>query len=102
MEIVYDEEAREETLSAATYYEGCCDGLGRLFLASIEGALIQIKNHPETWHRIKGRFRRYLVHGFPYGIIYTINGENIEIIAVSNLHRIPFYWADRIKILKDR
>ena len=34
---------------------------------------------------------------FPYGIIYTTDGNDLLVIAVAHLHRQPNYWRDRKK-----
>ena len=39
--------------------------------------------------------RRALVSVFPYGVIYSIENEAIEIYAIAHLHRRPFYWKKR-------
>lgn len=33
---------------------------------------------------------------FPYGIIYRLKEDQIEIIAIMHLHRRPGYWKMRV------
>jgi hypothetical protein len=33
---------------------------------------------------------------FPYGLIYSIDGDTVVIVAVAHLHRRPRFWIDRI------
>jgi toxin ParE1/3/4 len=48
-----------------------------------------------VWRILKGRFRRYLLQRFPYGIIYAVEGKVIYIAAVMHLKRKPGYWVSR-------
>jgi plasmid stabilization system protein ParE len=41
------------------------------------------------------RFRRCLIHRFPYGLIYVLKGNKITIVAVMHLARKPGYWHRR-------
>ena len=47
------------------------------------------------WRKVKGRFRRYLVQRFPYGLIYVVQEDVIYIAAVMHLKRKPDYWVGR-------
>ena len=90
MRVRLDSAAKSEIRQAALFYEDCHEGLGQEFLDSIESAFEQIQQHPTVWRILKGRFRRYLLQRFPYGVIY--------IAAVMHLKRKPGYWVSRIKI----
>lgn len=46
---------------------------------------------------MKGQFRRYLVHQFPYAVIYAVEGRTIYIAAIMHLKRKPGYWESRGK-----
>jgi hypothetical protein len=50
--------------------------LGKAFLAGVEAATAEIVRHPLMWRRIKGRFRRYLIPRFPYGLMYAVQGSD--------------------------
>ena len=97
MRVRLDLAAKKEIRQAALFYEDCRDGLGQEFLDAIESALEQIQQHPTIWRVLKGRFRRYLLQRFPYGVIYALEGEVIYVAAVMHLKRKPGYWAFRGK-----
>ena len=69
MTIRLDLAAKQEIRQAALFYEDCRKGLGHEFLNSVELAFEQIQQHPTVWRVLKGRFRRYLLQRFPYGVI---------------------------------
>ena len=48
-------------------------------------------------HPLAEGIRRYRLSRFPYGLIYTINNDDILVLAVAHLHRLrPDYWRDRL------
>lgn len=97
MNLLFDPEALVEAQKAALFYEDSQPGLGKAFLAGVEAATEEIVRHPLMWRRIKGRFRRYLIPRFPYGLIYAVQGDTIYVAAVMHLKRKPGYWTSRTK-----
>ena len=77
------------------FYEDCREGLGLEFLTNVEAALDAIARRPDLWRRLKGRFRRCLVHRFPYGVIYAVEDDVVYVAAVMHLKRKPGYWESR-------
>jgi plasmid stabilization system protein ParE len=96
VKLLVDPEALVEARNAA-FYEDSQPGLGKAFLASVEVATEEIVRHPLMWRRIKGRFRRYLIPRFPYGLIYAIHENTIYVAAVMHLKRKPGYWIARTR-----
>ena len=97
MKVLFDPDALVETREAAAFYEDSQPGLGKAFLDEVEAAAEEIVRHPLMWRRIKGRFRRYLIPGFPYGLIYAVRGDVIYVAAVMHLKRRPGCWWSRTR-----
>ncbi len=97
MILLFDPEALVETRNAAAFYEASQPGLGKAFLAGVGAATEEIVRHPLMWRRIKGRFRRYLIARFPYGLIYAVQDDTIYVAAVMHLKRKPGYWTSRAR-----
>ncbi len=95
MRVVLDPAAAAELREAAVFYEECREGLGQEFLASVEAAFVAIARRPNLWRRLKGRFRRCLVHRFPYGVVYAVEDDVVYVAAVMHLKRKPGYWESR-------
>ncbi len=95
--LIYDPLAKVEIQEAAEYYESCREGLGQVFLDAAETAAHSISLYPLRWRKISGRFRRCLIKKFPYGIIYSVEGDEIFIAAVMHLKRKPGYWKKRLE-----
>lgn len=97
MKMVLDPSANAEMRDAAFFYEDCRDGLGQEFLDAVELAFGEITQRPMLWRILKGRFRRYLIHNFPYAVIYTIEDDTIYVVAIMHMKRKPDYWQDRVR-----
>jgi len=85
----------EELEQARLWYENQAEGLGEEFLNSVDFALKTVQNSPETWPGYLVKFKRFLVHRFPFAIIYQYDENKIQIIAVAHLKRRPCYWESR-------
>ena len=91
-------EALEEYDQAADYYKKRKRGLEKRFLAAVEAAIDRISETPEKWRKFDGDVRRYLVHVFPYIVLYSVEPEGfIYIIAVMHARREPGYWKQRLR-----
>ena len=55
----------------------------------------QIRSGPGRWPLHVHETRRYLLHHFPFSVIYKEIGSTIYVIAVAHAKRKPGYWKDR-------
>lgn len=88
--------AQIELDEAIEYYNYESSGLGQQFFMEIMKTLDLIAKYPEAWQTCSIRTRRCQTRRFPYGIIFQIRNDEILIIAISNLHRKPDYWNNRL------
>lgn len=95
MRFEFHPDALAEYEEAARYYASCQDGLGLRFIDAVEHAIQQIADGPERWRVLDGDIRRYLTRVFPYAVLYSIEPENVLIVAVMHCHREPGYWRER-------
>jgi len=47
------------------------------------------------WYDKEQDVRRFLVHRFPYAILYRTTSTTVQIIAAMHLRRNPDYWKSR-------
>ncbi|MEK7270479.1 MAG: type II toxin-antitoxin system RelE/ParE family toxin [Planctomycetota bacterium] len=87
--------AQADIASAADYYEKAVPGLGLDFLDEIERTIQRILLQPEAWAQISPNHRRCRMHRFPYGLLYSIEGDSVVISAVMDLRRHPDAWSKR-------
>lgn len=95
MTFSFHPEAEKEFLEAIEYYEERELGLGYDFSIEVFSTIQNIVTYPTAWPVIEEDFRRCLVNRFPYGVIYSIEGNEIFILAVMHLRRHPNYWKSR-------
>ena len=90
-------EAELELREIIKFYEEKCSGLGLNFLREIESGLKTVKNLANLWQIRKDGTRRYLVHRFPYLVVYNHKNDSIWIITFAHCKRKPEYWRNRIR-----
>ncbi|WP_367155173.1 type II toxin-antitoxin system RelE/ParE family toxin [Methylomonas sp. HYX-M1] len=95
MKVVFTELARLELLDAIDYYELEFSGLGKRFQQEVKSAIKRIIQYPDAWPSERNGIRKYVMHKFPYKLIYSLEQDHILIIVVAHQHRKPDYWVDR-------
>ncbi len=93
--VYFDAAALDDSLQAIAYYEDKQAGLGLCFKESVDRAVESIARMPLSYRVLTPPFRRCLLPGFPYGIIFTIEPDFIYVVAVAHAKRKPGYWAKR-------
>ena len=96
MTFSFHPEAEGEFGRAIDYYEDCKSGFGEAFFLEICDAIRNVVNYPTLWPQIEDEVHRYLVHRFPYGVLYSMEPDGIFILAIMPLHRDPDYWKHRL------
>jgi plasmid stabilization system protein ParE len=87
--------ARDEVREALDWYQARSDLAAARFLAEVERAAGLIRETPDVWLAFDGDTHRYLLHGFPYSVIYREFGDIIQVLAVAHHKRRPGYWKLR-------
>jgi len=89
-------EAREEITAAFRWYAGRSTSLGKRFRVALRACLERIQDHPEGYQLIRGDARRASLRGFPYSVIYFLDGNTIVVIACFHASRDPGEWERRV------
>ena len=95
MKVRFTAGARDEMREGYAFYEGRRKGLGREFAREIAEAVNTVRDHPMRWAVLSKDVRRYLVHRFPYGIIYKVYADHVRVLAIMHLSQRPDYWKRR-------
>jgi plasmid stabilization system protein ParE len=88
--------AASEVRKAAHYYEENVAGLGFDFIAEVRAAIRRILANPQAWQPLDHKFRRCRTARFPYGIIYSIENDQVLVVSVMHLHRHPKTWRKNL------
>ena len=95
MEIEFHPDAVSEIREAAHYYQTQQVDLGRRFLSTVEESLTRISNFPESFPVVANNVRQCKVAHFPYAIVYRVQVNYIQVIALAHSRRKPHYWSRR-------
>ena len=85
-----------ELEQAKRWYDRQRQGLGEAFFQEISAAIAHIQESPYTWPEFRQGTRRFLIHRFPFAVIYSHSGNNVLVVAVMHLKRRPDYWRSRL------
>lgn len=94
--ISLSEEAQADADSAIDWYIG--EGAfiaAEDFINEIERALGLLKQFPIIGESVARKARSFPLHGFPYSLIYRLQGDTVHVIAVAHHSRRPGYWVRR-------
>ncbi|HEU5117206.1 MAG TPA: type II toxin-antitoxin system RelE/ParE family toxin [Isosphaeraceae bacterium] len=94
------DDAVDEVVGAARYYNNQRVGLGQEFLASLDAGYQEIQAHPHRYPKVNLRrvapdTHLFLLDRFPYQIIYRVETDRIFVVAVAHTRRRQGYWRKR-------
>lgn len=95
MKVLWHGDAKAEADAATAFYKDKQPALAQRFLDDLEDAIQRIRRHPRSYRQVEGEIRKCRVRHFPYGVIYRVRADAVEIIAVMHLRRSPGYWKQR-------
>ncbi len=90
------EPARAELDEAIAWYAEQAPGLGDAFLIEALKTIKLIEQFPTAWHPLTSQIRRCRLKRFPYSVVYTMDGDEILVLAMAHQHRKPSYWRSRL------
>ena len=94
------EEASDEAVAAAAWYDQERPGLGVEFEQALDAALDLLEEDLAPLVPVPGvsgarGARRLLLRRFPYSIVVRESGDEYLVVAIAHQHRRPGYWRDR-------
>jgi plasmid stabilization system protein ParE len=95
--LIIKREAEIDLNEIFVWYEEQQAELGFSFIKEFENAINKIITNPTLYKIIVEDARRIVTKKFPYEIVYRIDltRNEIRIIAISHLHREPFWYKNR-------
>lgn len=91
------EEALQDLIEAAGWYEQRRPGLGQRFLDAVELALSRIEETPRLYRSVYRDLRRALLpRPFPYQVFFRLGEDVVEVYAVLHMARNPEEWRRRV------
>lgn len=89
------ETAEAEIVEAADFYDLKSPGLGSVFIDEVIEAIKKISELPESAPLTRKNIRKKTVNKFPYTLAYSVQPDEIRILAVAHQKRRLFYWRSR-------
>jgi plasmid stabilization system protein ParE len=88
-------EAVEEAEAAIIWYANRSKRAAQRFVGELEAAIAAITESPDRWPEFDCGTRRVILRCFPYLVIYRVQPDRVEILAVAHGRRRPSYWRGR-------
>jgi plasmid stabilization system protein ParE len=95
LKVVFRPAARAEFDGATLWYEDRQPGLGTQFVAEIDRAVDLASEHPDRYPVQHKTIRCVRARRFPYSVLYTVEKEQIVVLAVFHARRDPAIWKAR-------
>lgn len=95
MKVVLRAAAERDIAEAARWYEQQRGGLGDEFVDAVKEARERIGEYPQAYPQVRGRIRRIILSGFPYGVFYLDEPDQVVIAGVFHLRQSPRRWTSR-------
>ena len=73
----------------AIWYEQRRKGLGHRFLDELQPCFGYIKDDPRGFQVRKDSFRHAMVKGFPYRVVFKIEGDEVYVYQIRHTSRKP-------------
>jgi plasmid stabilization system protein ParE len=94
--ILFAPEAEAELAEAVDWYEARRRGLGADYLRTLDATLANIEHQPMAYPVLFGTARRAVMRRFPFSIIFTLNDDEIMVLACFHASRDPKKWKARV------
>ena len=97
LKIVFTAAARDDVLEAQDWYAERSAALGRRFRRALDRAVFGLAQNPLAFPIVwRGRVRRALVlDRFPYALYFTVDDDQVTLIACFHASRDPRGWRER-------
>jgi len=95
MRIVILDEAINDLIQGAQFYDRQEPGLGEYFLNSLYADIDSLQLYAGI-HLVQFGKHRLLSKRFPFGIYYTVESDEVRVFAILDLRRDPTWIRDRL------
>jgi len=87
--------AELELAAAMNDGEERATGLGAELLDEVERVVALLCEFPQLGIALDERRRRFPLQRFPFGIVFSVEGDTLRVLAVAHRRRRPGYWRGR-------
>jgi|SRR3984957_18311811 len=95
--LIFHPDAEREYLTSLEWYRQRSPTAAVNFEDEFNRAISKVEEAPDRWPVHFKTCRRYILHQFPFSIVYTNSSARIIVLAVAHAHRRPGYWRERLQ-----
>jgi toxin ParE1/3/4 len=95
MRVLLVPQAREDLREATEWYAARSGVAARRFVDEYTRVKGLVAQAPLQWVEIQPGVRRVLFKKFPFALIYTVEGSQIQVLAVKHHKQHPDHWRGR-------
>jgi plasmid stabilization system protein ParE len=96
MLVSLSEEALAEIEESRAWYRQRSHSAEAAFLLEVDRAIHLVGDAPHRWPPYLRGTRRYVFTTFPYSLVYLVDDEVVNVVAVAHDKRRPGYWRNRL------
>ncbi len=89
-------EAKAELIAGVSFYDSEYPGLGPEFAIEVRRLCRLFTESPAAGLEVCPGVRRRILRRFPYSILYTLDNDDVVVLAVAHQSRRPGYWNRRV------
>ena len=97
MNLEFFEEASEAVEEHRAWYRERSETAEAAFLRELDHAVELVLEAPLRWPKYLANTQRYVFRTFPFSLVYFIENDILNIVAVAHSKRRPGYWRKRLK-----
>jgi len=92
----FHREASEDFRNAIRWYREHSPKAATEFRRAVSDVFQHIVQAPQRWPEYLYGTRRFVLHRFPFSIVYLDDPDVLSIVAVAHSKRKPGYWKQRL------
>ncbi|MBZ5655599.1 MAG: type II toxin-antitoxin system RelE/ParE family toxin [Acidobacteriia bacterium] len=89
-------EARQDFRDAIGWYSSRSPTAAKEFRKTVSDVIRHLVQAPWRWPKYCHGTRRFVLHRFPFSIIYLDDPDMLSIVALAHNKRKPGYWKQRL------
>lgn len=95
VDIRFHPEAQAEYQAALAWYQVRSPQAAARFEAETEHVLESVRSNPSMFPRYDEEHRFAMLRRFPYSVVYHVQPDRVDVIALAHSRRSAGYWQGR-------
>ena len=97
MQLHFFEAANDEAEEARRWYRDRSEVAEAAFLRELDHAVELVLEAPHRWPQYIHRTQRYVFPTYPYSLVYFVESDTVNVVAIAHENRHPGYWRKRMR-----